>query len=96
MTLTLIPFHLDDDTYRTTPRVANLSARGGLREAHWRRVRRRLDPFDVTPLPEEAVESWVERTVGWYFARRWPAIALLVIGCACLGAAVVAATWMLQ
>ena len=80
MTLTLIPFHLDDDTYRTTPRVANLSARGGLREAHWRKVRRRLDPCDVTPLPEEAVESWVERTVAYYFAHPWIARALVGFG----------------
>ena len=47
-------------------------------------------------LSEEAVESWIERVVGWYFGHRWPAIVLLVFGCACLGAAVVAATWMLQ
>lgn len=98
MTLTILPFPIDDDYFRTTPRVANLEARGGFRDAHWRKVRRRLDPCDVTPLPEERKPSLIYRLGCWYMARRWPAIALLVLGCAFFGSAIVAATygWRVQ
>ena len=37
--------------------------------------------------------SVVDRLTTWYCARRWPAYALLALGCALLGAAIVAATY---
>lgn len=38
-------------------------------------------------------ESPISRLSSWYMARQWPAIALLAIGIALIGATVVLATW---
>ena len=70
---------------RPVPRLANLSARGGFRDDHWRKVRRRLDPCDVTPFDAEPEPSMIDRITEAYFASRWAPWALLAIACATLG-----------
>ena len=68
MTLTLVPFVEDG---RVTPRVANLSARGGFRDEHWRKVRRRLDPLDVTPIVEHYGERSRKDSVVFVAGEWW-------------------------
>jgi len=57
----------------------------------------RIQAEDVPEVWEDK-SSLVYRGTAWYMARRWPAIALLVLGCAFFGAAIVAATygWRVQ
>jgi len=74
----------DPGEYVGTP-VEILASRGGFRDEHWRKVRRRIDANDTTPLPDEPRRSVVEIVGAWYEARLWPAIvlggaALVVIG----------------
>jgi hypothetical protein len=83
MTITLVP-SVDD---RPVPRVSNLAARGGFRDPHWRKVRRRLDPHDVTPFDAESPRSLPDRFIEWYAASRWASWAVLAIGLALLAAA---------
>jgi len=64
MTWTLAP----DD--RPTPRVVTLASRGGVREHHWKNVRRRIDPLETTPFVAEPTESVVEECARWIRAHQ--------------------------
>jgi hypothetical protein len=89
-TATVVPFPVRDD--RTTPRVANLSARGGLHRAHTARVlaARRAQEGHVEASPEietapTVIESltawWGEASASRYFwcTLAWSAIAAVFI-----------------
>lgn len=77
----------DPEYYRPTPRVANLAARGGLREAKRLAVRRRLDPQETTPFYERQEDvSLVERCAEW--CRRNEGAIGIVIGAFLTGFAI--------
>lgn len=89
------------DPDRPVTRVANLAARGGFRDAHWRRVRRRLDPCDVTPLDAEPPRPLSDRIGEWYHASRWAHFALGALGGVLIAAsfalmAMALADWILR
>ena len=79
---------------RPKPRLAVFSARGGLRDEHWRKVRRRLDPEETTPLPAPD-ESVIEELSRWYRDSRWAPYALGVgaVGSIALLACAIAFGW---
>jgi anti-sigma factor RsiW len=59
------------------PRVSILQGRGGLREEHWRNLRRRIDPQDTTPFAgPEVDESVIEELARWYRETWWSGWAL--------------------
>jgi hypothetical protein len=64
MTMTLIPF--DGHAQRRRHNMEILSSRGGLRDAHYRKVRRRRDPNDTTPFDAETKDSVVVRASMWW------------------------------
>jgi hypothetical protein len=80
MTYTLIPFR------ETKPPNASKLHEGPY---YGRQLRRILTD-------EGAPVSWVDRITDYYMVHTWPAAALLVLGCAMLGAAIVLATWMVM
>ena len=82
MTITLAP----DPNPRRIDRAAQPKRHTG--PYYGSQLRRVLDPP-----PEQSI---AERITTYYAAHRWPAAALLVIGCALIGLSIVAATWQIR
>jgi hypothetical protein len=56
----------------------------------------RTERIQATDPPKRWEVSRIERITDWYVGSAWAAYALLVLGCAMLGAAIVLATWMVM